>query len=140
LYNTIGSNYANVTKLLAKALVDQGQVDPSQYLNAVLTPYGLPPQLSDPTLRSKVQAVLAAQIDQKSAALAMEQQTASTNMAEALREMASRIHLVAIDKAMTVRTAPITLAEVQHWISLVPQIATTTAAKPSTSTTVSKSN
>ena len=126
---------------LDKALVERGQVDPSPYLNAVLTPYGLTPQLTDPTLRSQVQTVLAAQIDKKSAALTMTQQTAGTNMAKALSEMASRIHLVATDKPMTVRTAPITLAEVQHWISLVPQIApTTTVAKPSTSTAGSKNN
>jgi hypothetical protein len=138
LYNTIGSNYANVTQSLAKALVDRGQVDPSPYLNAVLAPYGLTPQLTDPTLRSKVQAVLTAQIQQKSAALAMAQQTASTNMEKALSEMASRIHQVATDKPMTVRMVPITLAEVQNWISLVPQI--TTAAKTATSTTGSNSN
>jgi hypothetical protein len=137
VYDTIGSNYANVTKSLAQALISQGQVDPSPFLNAVFSPYGLTPQLTDPTLKSKVQAVLAAQVDEKSIALATAQQTATVNMEKSLAEMASRIHLVATDKPMAIRAAPITLAEVQNWISLVPQIvpaASKTTAKSSTST------
>ncbi|MGD0548849.1 MAG: hypothetical protein ABR991_13690 [Terracidiphilus sp.] len=136
-YNTIGSTYANVTQSLAKALINQGQVDPSQFLNAVFSPYGLTPQLTDPTIKSKMQTILAAQVDQESAALEASQQTATTNMEKSLSEMASRIHLVAIDKPMAIRVAPPTLTEVQNWISLVPQIApaaSTTAAKSTTST------
>jgi hypothetical protein len=136
LYNTIGANYATVTKSLAQKLISQGQVDPSPFLNAVFSPYGLTPQLTDPTLKGKVQQVLAGQVDQKSAALAEAQQTATTNMERSLTEMASRIHLVATDKPMAIRAAPITLTEVQNWISSVPQIApapATAAAKSSTS-------
>jgi hypothetical protein len=136
-YNTIGSNYAIVTKSLAQALISQGQVDPSPFLNTVFSPYGLTPQLTDPTLKGKVQAVLAAQVDQKSVALAAAQQTATTNMEKSLVEMASRIHLVATDKPMAIRVAPITLTQVQNWISLVPQMASapaTTATKSSTTT------
>jgi predicted metal-dependent hydrolase len=143
LYNTIGSNYAIVMTSLAEALIQRGQVDPSSFLNAVFTPYGLTPQLTDPTLKSQVQAYLAEQVAQKSAALAAAQQTATTNMEKSLSEMASRIHLVATDKPMAIRMAPITLTEVQNWISLVPQIApapATAVAKSSTSTgTKSKS-
>lgn len=135
-YNTIGLTYAKVTKSLAQALIKQGQVNSSLFLNAVFSPYGLTPQLTDPALKSKVQTILAAQLDKKSAALAAAQQTATTNMEKSLSEMASRIHLVATDKVMAIRAAPITLANVQNWISLVPQIApaaATPAAKSSTS-------
>ena len=135
--NAVGSNYANVTKSLAQVLINHGQVDPSQFLNAVFSPYGLTPQLTDPTLKRKVQTILAEQVDHKSAALATAQQTATTNMEKSLSEMASRIHLMATDKPMAIRAAPITLAEVQNWISLVPQIApaaATTTAKASTPT------
>lgn len=130
-YNTIGSAYASVSKSLAQAMISQGQVDPTPFLSAVFGPYGLTPQLTDSTLKSKVLAALALQIDQKSAALATAQQTATTNMEKSLGEMASRIHLVATDKPMAIRSAPITLADVQNWISLVPQIAPAaiTAAK-----------
>jgi hypothetical protein len=136
LYNTIGTNYATLTKSLVQALISQGQVDPSPFLNAVFSPYGLTPQLSDPTLKSKVQQVLSAQVDQKSEALAAAQQMATASMEKSLSEMASRIHLVATDKPMAIRAAPITLTEVQNWISVVPQIApvATTVAKSSTST------
>lgn len=135
LYNTIGTNYATLTKSLVQALISQGQIDPSPFLNAVFSPYGLTPQLTDPTLKSKVQQVLSAQVDQKSEALAAAQQTATTSMEKSLSEMASRIHLVATDKPMAIRAAPITLTEVQNWISVVPQIApVATTAKSSTST------
>ncbi|HTV06268.1 MAG TPA: hypothetical protein VME86_12940 [Acidobacteriaceae bacterium] len=128
LYNTIGSNYANVTRSLAQALISRGQVDPSSFLSVVLSPYGLTPQLTDPTLRRSVLQILAAHVDQKSAALVTAQETATTNMEKSLSEMASRIHLVATDKPMAIRTAPITLSEVQNWISQVPQFAPASAA------------
>jgi hypothetical protein len=140
--NTIGSSYANITKSLAQSLISQGQVDPSSFLNAVLSPYGLTLQLTDPTLKSKAQAALAAQVDRKSAALAAAQVAATENMKKSLNEMASRIHMVATDKPMTIRTAPITLADVQNWISLVPQIApaSPTAAVESSTSTGKQSN
>lgn len=134
LYNSIGATYANVTKSLALALIEQGQVDPSPYLNAALSPYGLSAQLTDPTMRKQVDTVLAAQVNQKSTALAAAQQTATTAMEKSLTEMASRIHLVATDKPMAFRAAPVTLADVQNWISLVPQVAASTPAASSTGT------
>jgi hypothetical protein len=137
LYNTIGATYAAATKSLAQALINRGQVDPSAFLNAALSPYGLAAQVTDPTLKSKVQEIFVAQVDQKSAVLAAAQQTATTNMEKSLTEMASRIHLVATDKPMAIRAVPITLTEVQKWISSVPQVASApsaTAAKSSTST------
>lgn len=140
LYNTIGSGYANITKSIAQALIRQGQVDPSAFLNAVFSPYGLTPQLTDPVLKGKVQTILAAQVDQKSAALATAQQTATTAMEKSLREMASRIHLVATDKPMAMRAAPITLTEVQNWVSLVPKIGPAAAARAASTATGTPSN
>ena len=140
--NTIGSNYAAVTASLAKALIRKGQVDSSSFLSAVFSPYGLTPQLTDPTLKANVQTILTAQVDQKSAALASGQQTATTSMEKSLSEMQSRIHLVATDKPMAIRAAPITLADVQNWVSIVPQIApaaaTATAKSSSTTGTTTK--
>jgi hypothetical protein len=138
LYNSIGANYANVTLSLIQPLIEQGQVDPSSFLSAVFSPYGLTPQLTDPALRSKAQAVLGAQAKQKSAALATAQATATTNMEKSLVEMATRIHTVATDKPMAIRSAPITLAEVQNWISLVPQIAPATTSSPKSSDSAQK--
>jgi hypothetical protein len=135
LYNTIGSDYAAVSDSLAKALIKKGQVDSSSFLTAVFSPYGLTPQLTDTTIKDKVQTILADQVDQKSAALVASQEAATIGMEKSLREMESRIHLVATDRPMAIRMAPITLVTVQNWISLVPQIApaaTTTAAKSST--------
>ena len=121
--NTIGGNYANVTSALAKKLIRLGQVDPSPFLNAVFAPYGLTPQLSDPALRSKVQTVLAAEVDSKATTLAAAQEKATADMEKSLTEMASRIHLVATEKPMAIRAAPVTLTDVQSWISAVPEIA-----------------
>lgn len=132
LYNTIGATYSNVTKSLALTLIAQNQVDPSPYLNAALSPYGLSAQVTDATMRKQLDTVLAAQVDEKSTALTAAQQTATTNMEKSLTEMASRIHLVATDKPMAFRAAPPTLAEVQSWIALVPQFASAPAAATGT--------
>lgn len=128
LYNSIGETYANLTLSLIQPLIEKGQVDASSFLNAVFSPYGLTPQITDTALRNAAQSVLAAQTSKKSAALAAAQVTATTNMEKSLSEMASRIHTVATDKPMTLRSAPATLADVQNWISLVPQIAPAAAA------------
>jgi hypothetical protein len=134
--NTIGKNYANVTSALAKQLIRLGQVDPSPFLDTVFDPYGLTPQLSDPTLKSKVQTVLAAQVDTRTTALAAAQEKATEDMEKSLTEMTSRIHLVATEKPMAIRTAPVTLNDVQKWMSSVPELKTgsgKSAAKPSSS-------
>jgi len=134
IYNTIGANYANLTLSLVKYLITKGQVDPSSFVTAIFSPYGLTPQLTDSTLRSQVQKVLADEVEQKSKALAAAQVAATTSMGKSLSEMASRIHIVATDKPMRLRVAPVTLADVQNWISLVPQIAPSTATPQKTST------
>ena len=138
-YNTIGADYARVTQSLAHTLVRKGQVDSSSFLNAALSPYGLTAQLTDPTLKASIDNVVAAQIDQKATALATAQASASTSMEKALAEMASRIHLVATDKPMAIRTAPVTLADVENWISLVPQIAGTASPAAGSASSSSKS-
>jgi hypothetical protein len=124
-YNTIGANYAGLTKSLAHTLVSKGQVDSSSFLSTALSPYGLTAQITDPTLKASIDNVMAAQIDQKATALSTAQAGASASMEKALAEMSSRIHLVATEKPMAIRAAPVTLAEVQSWIALVPQIAGT---------------
>jgi len=116
-YDTIGANYANVTRSLARTLIGKGQVDPSSFLNAALSPYGLTAQVTDPDLKAKIDAVLVAQVDEKAESLSTAQKAASANMEKALTEMASRIHLVATEKPMAFRSSPMTLAEVQKWAS-----------------------
>jgi hypothetical protein len=138
-YNSIGANYASLTQALAHTLVSKGQVDASSFLNVALSPYGLTAQLSDPALKASIDNVLAAQIDQKATALATAQASASASMEKALAEMASRIHLVAKDKPMAIRTAPVTLADVENWISLVPQIAGTASPAAGSASSSSKS-
>jgi hypothetical protein len=57
-------------------------------------------------------------------------------MEKSLTEMTSRIHLVATEKPMAIRTAPVTLNDVQKWMSSVPELKTgsgKSAAKPSSS-------
>jgi len=137
-YNTIGANYAGLTRSLAHTLVNKGQVDSSSFFNVALSPYGLTAQLTDPTLKAGIDTVIAGQIDQKAAALQTAQAGASTSMEKALAEMASRIHLVATDKPMAIRAAPVTLAEVQNWISLVPQIAGTASTATGSASSSSK--
>ena len=115
--DSIGKNYAQVTKSLTITLLNGKQADASPFLKVALDPYGLTPQLTDPALRDRVIDVLKTQVDEKSTALATSQQKAGEDLDKALKEMSKRIHLVAEDKAMTVRIPPITLANVEKWIA-----------------------
>ena len=126
-YNSIGRDYASATSSLAHTLLRNHQADLSPFLKPALDPYGIAPELTDSTIRTNIEGIADKQIDQKAAALVDSQQSATASMEKALKEMADRIKTVADDKPMAMRTAPITLTDVEKWASQFTSAATPTS-------------
>lgn len=113
--NSIGATYAAVSKSMALYLVEHGQADPSDLLKVVLAPYGLTAHLTDAGFEARILTIAKQQINQKADALEAAQKSASNSMEKSLKEMATRIQVVADDKPMSARIPPITLANVEKW-------------------------
>lgn len=114
---SIGRDYARVSKSLALTLLEKGQTDPSNFLKVALDPYGLTPDLTDPALKLKVKALAKEQVGQKADALEAAQKSATEAMEKSLKEMSKRIDLLANEKPMALRSAPISIADVEEWAS-----------------------
>lgn len=114
---SIGRDYARVSKSLALTLLEKDQTDPSDFLKVALDPYGLTPQLTDPALKLKVKALAKEHVGQKADALEAAQKSATGAMEESLKEMSKRIDLLANEKPMALRSAPISIADVEQWAS-----------------------
>jgi hypothetical protein len=123
VYESINDQYAVVSSSLAKSLLQNGQTDPSSFFKVALDPYGLTPEVTDTKLRGGIEKLAEQQVDQKSQALKDSQKSATDDMEKSLKQMADRIELVANDKPMQARTAPLTVADVEKWAS---QFSTTT--------------
>jgi hypothetical protein len=132
-YESIGKDYASISSSLAKSLLQNRQTDPSGFFKVALDPYGLVPEVTDAKLRDKLEKLAEEQVDQKAQALQDSQKSATDDMEKSLKQMSDRIKLVADDKPMEVRIAPITLANVEKWASqfstTTPTTATATKAK-----------
>ncbi|HMD78121.1 MAG TPA: hypothetical protein VKG86_12200 [Terracidiphilus sp.] len=132
-YISLNDDYRSISSSLAKSLLQNGQTDPSSFFKVALDPYGLTPEVTDSKLRKDIEKLAEAQVDQTSADLQKSQQDATDSMEKSLKQMADRIVLVANDKPMQARTAPVTLADVEKWASQfttsTQSTATTTPAK-----------
>jgi hypothetical protein len=126
-YESIGKDYAVISTSLAKSLLQNGQTDPSGFFKVALDPYGLTPEVTDTKLRDKLEKLAEEQVDQKAQALQDSQKRASDDMEKSLKQMSDRIKLVADDKPMEVRIAPVTLANVEKWAS---EFSATTPSTP----------
>jgi hypothetical protein len=122
VYVTLNIQYVTLSSSLAKRMLQEGKTDPTSFL--ALSPYALTPEIASHGLKNGVTNIAATQVDKRAATLTQSQKDASENMWESLNEMAARINLVANDKPMLARTAPVTLTQVEKWAS---QFASTTA-------------
>jgi len=140
-YESINKDYVAVSSSLAKSMLQNGQTDPSGSFKIALDPYGLTPQVSDPKLRSGIEKLAEQEVDEKANSLNDAEIRAGADMDKCLKEMADRIGLVADEKPMKFRLAPITVANVEKWSSQFQTMASSaaTAKAPAATTPSSKS-
>jgi len=111
--------YVQLAATLAASLVGQNAVDNSAMLKPALDPFGLTPSTPSADLSMKLAPLAKQQIADRQAALVAAYDKASDAMSKSLKEMSQRIHLVATDKPMAFRIPPVTLTNVQQWVTQV---------------------
>jgi len=114
-YQSIGNQYAVLSSSLALSLLQNGQTDPAGFFKAALDPYGLVPQITDPKLKAGIEKLAEKQIADKAEALKTSQKQAAGDMEKSLRQMSERVDLVANEKPMELRSAPLSIANVEKW-------------------------
>jgi hypothetical protein len=116
---SINEVYVQVASNLAGDLVDGNHTDNSALLKAALDPFALKPTVPSAELNTKLAPLAHQQIDRRKAGLLALFTHVTDAMAMSLQEMSKRVHLVAEDKPLSFKTAPLTLATVQQWVAQV---------------------
>lgn len=119
IYDSIARTHVRQAAQVAKDLTQKHGVDPTPMLEPALKPFGLLPLPATKDLQGTLQALALARLDESSARAAQREETASTAMLLALREMSQRIHLLAKEKRMPLRGNPFSLPIVQSWAASV---------------------
>ena len=114
-YVSINQVYVEFAATLAGDLVDRHQTDNSAVLKVALDPFGLQPSVTSAELNTQLAPLARQRIAARKMALVKSFDTITDAMAKSLQEMSKRIDLVAEGKPMSSRSAPFTLATVQHW-------------------------
>jgi restriction endonuclease len=114
-YRSIGDQYAVLSSSLAVSLLKNGQTDPAGFFKVALDPYGLTPQITDLKLRDGIEKLAEQQVAAKQDALKAAQKQATADMEKSLQQMSDRIDLVASEKPMELRIAPLSIANVEKW-------------------------
>ena len=114
-WNSVDSVYLQLAATLARDLSNDNAVDYSPLLKPALDPFGLTPLASSANLNAKLAPLVEQQIAARLAEQSSSYSKATDAMSKSLQEMSQRIHLVAADKPMAFRAAPITVATVEQW-------------------------
>lgn len=115
-YDSIARTHIRQASAVAKDMINANQVDYSSMLAPALKPFALVALPSNPTLQSSLKPLALSRLDTATDLAARKEEAASTAMLDALREMASRVHLLATEKPMSIREAPFSLKLVEDWI------------------------
>lgn len=132
---SIGVDYAHQSAAVARSLIRRDQADYSRIIQVAMEPYGLTPQVTDAELRKGLRTLAEERITAREDHMIAQQQNVSRDLEAALKEMSSRIGLVAADKPMSFRLAPLTLENVKKWVDQFtpPPTTPTPASAPAAS-------
>lgn len=118
-YESIYRDYVALAHSISTDMVRRKQLDTSTMLTPALEPFHLSAQVRDEALSDALRGYALQQIDSQSMELNGAQAKASDAMEQALAEMGTRLHQLATEKMLKARGAPLTLGEVEQWISSV---------------------
>lgn len=132
VYNSLNVTYLAEASGLAKYCVERNLVDESSLLTPALQPFGLTPRVP-PNLDPKVvdpKLLIAAaenQVDQSTSSLTTASQNASAAMLQAITQMSTRVHQLAVGGKMSSRDTPISLSTVENWVNAADSYLSNTA-------------
>lgn len=118
-YESVYATYFVLAGSLAKELIKRNWVDERGLLIPALQPFGLSPPAVSPeqNLSTVLNGYARQRIATRTVSQTAAQQKASEGMDQALQEMSKRMHKLATEKAMPSRGDPVTLPDVENWLS-----------------------
>lgn len=114
-YDSIARMHLDEASLLAKDLINADDVDPTPMLTPALKPFELVPLPANGQLRGKLKDLALTRLAASEKEATEKEEDASQAMLSALREMSSRVHLLATEKPMPIRGNPFSLKIVESW-------------------------
>jgi hypothetical protein len=114
-YDSIARTRLFEASQVAKDLTNANGVDPTAMLSPALKPFNLTPLPATKRLQDSLKTLALSRL-QNSAEVAIKKEVdASSAMLTALREMSTRIHLLATERPMPIRGNPFSLKLVESW-------------------------
>lgn len=114
-YDSIARTHIHQASQVARDLISANEVDYSSMLAPALKPFSLSALPSNPTLQTQLKPLAMSRLDTATDTATQKEEKASTAMLDALREMSSRMNLLANEKPMPIREAPFSLRLVEDW-------------------------
>jgi hypothetical protein len=115
-YDSIARMHIRQASAVAKDMINANEVDYSSMLTPALKPFSLAALPSNPSLQSSLKPLALSRLDTAADIAARREENASAAMLDALREMSSRVHLLATEKPMSIREAPFSIKLVEDWV------------------------
>ncbi len=116
-YDSIARTHIFQASQVAKDLINANGVDPAPMLEPALKPFALTPLPPSQQLQASLKSLALSRLQSTADENAQKEVNASAAMLAALREMSSRVHLLATDRSMPIRGNPFSLEIVESWIS-----------------------
>lgn len=115
-YDSLTRNHLREAGAIAKDLINSSGVDFSNMLAPALKPFSLSALPPNAQVQAQLKPLALSRLDTTTADATQKAEKASTAMLDALREMSSRVHLLATEKPMPVRGDPFSLKLVEQWV------------------------
>jgi hypothetical protein len=114
-YDSIARTHDREASQVAGDLIKSNAVDPSPMLRPALKPFALTSLPPSPDLEATLKVLALSRLKRATEGATQKEEGASTAMLRCLREMSSRVHLLATEKPMPLRGSPFSLKLVEDW-------------------------
>jgi hypothetical protein len=114
-YDSIARTHLFEANQVAKDLTNANGVDPTAMLSPALKPFNLTPLPATKQLQDSLKSLALSRLQNSAEEAIKKEVDASSAMLTALREMSTRIHLLATERPMPIRGNPFSLKLVESW-------------------------
>lgn len=114
-YNSIARTHDREASQIAQDLIKLNDVDPGPMLAPALKPFGLTALPPNASMQASLKTLALSRLQHATEEATKKDESASAAMLASLREMSSRVHLVATEKPMSLRGTPFSLKLVEDW-------------------------
>lgn len=118
VYDSIFHAHITLAAQVSRGLIKRQAVDPSPMLGPALKPFNLSVLPLDGKIHDELVALEVSRLKSSADDASQQELKVSEAMLAALKEMSSRVHLLAAEKPMHTRGNPISLKIVESWVAL----------------------